>query len=67
LENYWLLQERQPEIGGALSRQRMLAFFLSLADAEYSKISVARSISAGSALYTPATYPATRLAKKINL
>jgi len=24
--NYWLLQERQPEIGGALSCQRMLAF-----------------------------------------
>jgi len=30
LENYWLLQERQPEIGGALSSQRMLAFFFSL-------------------------------------
>jgi len=28
LENYWLLQERQPEIGGALSCQRMLAFLL---------------------------------------
>jgi len=26
LENYRLLQERQPEIGGALSCQRMLAF-----------------------------------------
>jgi len=26
LENYWLLQERQPEIGGALSCQWMLAF-----------------------------------------
>jgi len=26
LENYWLLHERQPEIGGALSCQRMLAF-----------------------------------------
>jgi len=28
LENYRLLQERQPEIGGALSCQRMLAFLL---------------------------------------
>jgi len=27
LENYRLLQERQPEIGGVLSCQRMLAFF----------------------------------------
>ena len=26
LENYGLLKERQPEIGGALSCQRMLAF-----------------------------------------
>jgi len=26
LENYRLLQEREPEIGGALSCQRMLAF-----------------------------------------
>jgi len=26
LENYRLLQERQPEISGALSYQRMLAF-----------------------------------------
>jgi len=26
MENYWLLQERQPEIGGALSCQRMPAF-----------------------------------------
>ena len=25
-KNYWLLQERQPEIGGALFCQRMLAF-----------------------------------------
>jgi len=32
LENYRLLQERQPEIGGALSCQRMLAFLF----AEYS-------------------------------
>jgi len=28
LENYRLLQERQPEIGGAVSFQRMLAFLL---------------------------------------
>jgi len=27
-ENYWLLQERQLEVGGALSYQRMLAFLL---------------------------------------
>jgi len=27
-KNYRLLQERQPEIGGALSCQRMLAFLL---------------------------------------
>jgi len=27
LKNYRLLQERQPEIGGALSCQRMLALF----------------------------------------
>jgi len=27
LENYWLLPEKQPAIGGALSCQRMLAFF----------------------------------------
>jgi len=26
LENYWLLEKRQPEIGGAMSCQRMLAF-----------------------------------------
>jgi len=38
LENYRLLQKGQPEIGSALSCQRMLAFFLSLADAEYSYI-----------------------------
>jgi len=31
LENYWLLQERQPEIGGALSCHQMLAFFASFA------------------------------------
>ena len=30
LENYRLLQERQPEIGGALSCQRMLAFLFFL-------------------------------------
>jgi len=35
LENYRLLQERQPEIGGALSCQRMLTFLLQYRSHDY--------------------------------
>jgi len=48
LENYRLLQERQPEIGGALSCQRMLAF-LSLT-----------TVSDTNAPITPGTFSAWR-------
>jgi len=45
LENYWLLQERQSEIGGALSCQRMLAFLLySITNSLYDVITLCRAL-----------------------
>jgi len=57
LENYQLLQERDPEIGGTLSCQQMLAFLFKMAAGtpntwflEFTQLSIQNGISNGSAV-----------------